>query len=78
MNTWYLKYGFVVVFFSPRSACIITKVMDLMELVSIKKYAPNCMFVSTFCGDSADSAAAASDPMTYGSQNVMRNWRDRE
>jgi len=73
-------FKFFFFFFSlyPRSACIITRVMDLMDLVPLKRSAPNCISASTFCRDSADLAAAASDPMTYSIQNVTRNWRDRE
>lgn len=53
-------------FFSyPRSACIITKVMDFMDPVPLKHPAPNCIFASTFCVASAGSEATANDPMTY-------------
>lgn len=62
MSAFYFKFFF---FFYPRSACIITKVMDSMGLVPLKHPAPSFMFASTFCGASADLAAAASGPMTY-------------
>lgn len=74
-----LYFDLLIFFFLyPRSACIITKVMDLMDLAPIKRVARNYMFASTFCRDSANLAAPASAPMTSSSQNAMRNWRDRE
>lgn len=78
-SAWIFTFSFSFFFFPyPRSACITTKVMDLMDLVPLKRCAPNCMFASTSCGDSADLAAAASGPMTSQSLNAVRNWRDRE